>query len=236
MRKRIVLLAAAVALLCGFDYPKPVGYVNDFADVLPPDAESALDGELRAYAEKTLIEVAVVTVPSLEGETVEDYAIGLARSWGVGKKGKDNGVVLLFAPNEKKVRIETGYGVEPYLPDLKASRVIRETITPTWRSGKQADAVIGGARAVMAQLGDTPLAERTPPKPASGGMPLWLWIVIIAVVVIIILTVATGHGNIFLIIFSSSGSSSGGGSGGGDSGGSGFGGGDFGGGGSSGDL
>ena len=149
------------------NYPKPTGYVNDFAGILSPDTERRIEAELRQYKQKTSIEIAVVTVSSLGGETVEDYTIGLAKSWGVGKKGKDNGIVFLIAPNERKMRIEVGYGMEPDMPDSAAGRIIREGIAPLFKEGKMSDGIVAGVAEIMKKLGDKPYQARLEERKAA---------------------------------------------------------------------
>lgn len=142
------------------NYPAPTGFVNDLAGLLPAETKSSLELLLRKYEKDTSIEIAVITVKSLEGLTVEDYTIGLAKKWGVGKKGKNNGIVLLIAPEERKVRIEVGYGLEPDLTDVQAGRIIREIITPIYKAGRMADSVVSGAEAILKTLGNKPYDDR----------------------------------------------------------------------------
>src|SRR5262245_15009816 len=99
------LLVAAVATVAAVDFPKPLGYVNDFAGVLSGDAKEELVALLRETERKTTVEMAVTTVASLDGLSVEEYANKLFHAWGIGKRGRDNGVLLLVAPSERKVRI-----------------------------------------------------------------------------------------------------------------------------------
>lgn len=153
------------------NYPKPVGHVNDFANIISDGARQQLESQLRDYREKTSIELAVVTVLSLEGKTVEDYTIGLAQSWGVGDKKKDNGIVLLVAPNERKMRIEVGYGMEPDLTDSQCGRIIRDVITPYFResvsqpddamkNAKLTEGIVAGVGAILSDLGNAPFEAR----------------------------------------------------------------------------
>jgi uncharacterized protein len=118
-------------------YPKPSGYVNDFAGLLSHDQGAALNSELAAFEKRTTVEIAVVTVPSLKGHNVEDYTRGLAKEWGVGKAGRNNGVVFLIAPNERKMRISLdqqspgaclpGWSVH-CLPQFKTPLLISKTV------------------------------------------------------------------------------------------------------------
>jgi len=111
-------IAAAVV------YPKPSGYVNDFAHQLSPEFANALEARLRSFEQSTSIEVAVVTVPSLEGERLETYATGLFNDWGIGKRGANNGVLFLWAPAERKARIEVGRGLNQTLTDPQAANLL----------------------------------------------------------------------------------------------------------------
>lgn len=114
---------------------KPDGYVNDFANVLDASAETYLEGFLGALERDTTAEVVVVTVPTLEGTTVEDYAGRLFAAWRIGQAQRDNGVLLLVAPTDRVVRIEVGYGLEGELPDGLAGEIIRSEILPEFRAG-----------------------------------------------------------------------------------------------------
>ena len=164
MKFRMLAALAFLFAFCGLafagDYPKPYGHVNDFANILPRDVAKKLETELRTYKEQTSIEIAVVTVKSLEGLSVEEYTIELARRWGVGEKKKDNGVVLLVAPNERKARIEVGYGLEPDLTDAQSGRIMQNRIIPLFKKGEMAEGVVAGVAGILEELGATPYAAR----------------------------------------------------------------------------
>lgn len=127
------LLVLQVTLLAAF--PRPDGHVNDFAAVLTDDDETYLENYLTTLEAETSAEVAIVTVTSLDGMSIEEYANRLFAEWGIGKKRLDNGVLLLVAPDERAVRIEVGYGVEEILPDGLAGEIIRGDIIPEFRAG-----------------------------------------------------------------------------------------------------
>jgi len=143
----VVLLFAVVAF--GLQYPEPTGYVNDFASLLSPEQGKSLNDELAAFEEKTSVEIAVVTVPWLGNQSIEEYATGLATEWGVGKRGQNNGVVLLVAPKERKMRIETASGARAILTDGIADRIRDREILPRFKRGNMAQGVIDGTRAIM---------------------------------------------------------------------------------------
>ncbi len=113
--------------------PKPAGRITDLANVIHAGTEAELDRRLDQLEQATSHEVAVVTVPSLDGAPVEDYAVRLFKEWGIGQAKQDNGVLVLVAPNEREMRIEVGYGLEGILPDGLAGQVIRDTFIPRFR-------------------------------------------------------------------------------------------------------
>jgi uncharacterized protein len=128
--------------------PKPSGAVNDFANVLGPDSRAALAALIERLERDTSAEVAVLTVPSLDGLTVEDYATKVFNDWGVGRKDTDNGVLILVAPNERAIRIEVGYGLEGILPDGLAGAIIREEFVPRFRDGNIDGGIVQGVTRV----------------------------------------------------------------------------------------
>lgn len=142
------------------NYPNPVGHVNDFANIIDANTEQGLEVNLRDYREKTSIEIAVATVSSLNGVTVDEYALNLFQKWGVGDKDKDNGILLLVAPNEREMRIEVGYGMEPDLTDIQAGRIIENDMIPYFRDGKMAEGIVAGIAVIIHELGNTPFETR----------------------------------------------------------------------------
>ena len=148
----LVLLLIAVPAFAAIDFPKLTGRVVDAADVLPPAVEASLDAKLAGIEQASGHQVVVATVPSLEGVPIEDYGYQLGRAWGIGSKDKDDGVVLLVAPNDRKVRIEVGYGLEPVLTDALSGQIIRERILPAFRDGDLPAGVEAGVDAISEQI------------------------------------------------------------------------------------
>ncbi len=142
--------------------PRPPQRVEDFANLLDARAKTELLNLIAQVEEQTSAELAVVTVTSLEGMTVEEYAHKIFNTWGIGKKGKDNGVLLLVAPNERKVRIEVGYGLEPILPDGLAGHIIRHQLVPAFKQGD----FVGGVRAAARRLSEI-LLKNQPASPVD---------------------------------------------------------------------
>ncbi len=130
-----VLLIISFSPVLAFKAPgQPTGYVNDYAEILTEEQEVVLETKLRNLASSEGSEVAVVTVKSLDGETVENYAVQLFAEWGIGKKDKDNGLLLLIAMEERAMRIEVGYGLEGTITDAQAFWIIRDIITPAFKN------------------------------------------------------------------------------------------------------
>ncbi len=154
MQKRILGIFSALLLVASFafgqDYPKAVGYVNDFAHLLSQTEAGRLNAQLIAFEKKTSIEIAVVTVDSLHGEDIESYTRELATKWGVGKKGRNNGVVLLVAPNERKVRIQAASGSQ--LADAQADDIRDGNILPRFKAHDMAGGIVAGTHAIMNAL------------------------------------------------------------------------------------
>jgi uncharacterized protein len=137
---KLTFVVALVIFLSGNAWaiefpPKPKKLVNDFAGILKPEEIQSLENKLVSFNDTSSNQITVVIVKDLQGYEVADYAVQLGNFWGVGQSGKKNGIVFLIAPNERKVTIQTGYGLEPVLPDILAGRIIREQVTPAFRSG-----------------------------------------------------------------------------------------------------
>lgn len=176
---------ALLALLClppgvagAADLPRPQGKVNDFAGLLAPEDRQALETRLATLERDTTAEVAVVTVKSLEGRALEEYATALFTEWGIGKKGKDNGVLVLVAVDDRAMRIEVGYGLEGVLPDGLAGSVIRETFLPRFREDDYRAGILQGTARVaeIVRRNETLSAEQLAALDAAAEErgPTWL--------------------------------------------------------------
>lgn len=138
----MLLLCAAVS--AQGTLPKPAGRITDLANVIDAGVEAELDQRLDQLEQKTSHEIAVVTVTSLGGTTVEDYAVRLFKEWGIGQANKDNGVLVLVAPNEREMRIEVGYGLEGILPDGLAGEIVNGTFVPRFRNNDYSGGIRDG--------------------------------------------------------------------------------------------
>jgi uncharacterized protein len=133
-------------------FPPLTGRVVDDAHLLSADAQQKLTSDLAGLEQKTGRQVVVATISDLQGYPIEDYGYQLGRAWGIGDKKRNDGVVLVIAPNDRKVRIEVGYGLEPVLTDALSSTIIQAQILPAFRAGKMEAGVVAGAEAIITQL------------------------------------------------------------------------------------
>ncbi|HYG27978.1 MAG TPA: TPM domain-containing protein [Caulobacteraceae bacterium] len=148
----LLALVLAVPALAAPTFPKLTGRVVDNANILSPQTEAQLTQKLSVLEQQTTRQVVVVTLPSLQGYEIEEYGYQLGRTWQIGQKGEDNGALLIVAPNERKVRIEVGYGLEPVLTDALSSVILQQQVLPRFRAGDMEGGVVAGANAVIAQL------------------------------------------------------------------------------------
>lgn len=140
----LVLLAATLTAAQG-NLPKPAGRVTDLANVIDAATEAEITSRLQRLEDQTTHEIAVVTVTSLDGMTVDDYKVRLFKEWGVGQEKKDNGVLIVVAPTEREIGIEVGYGLEGVLPDGLAGQIIRESFIPRFRDNDYNGGIRDGA-------------------------------------------------------------------------------------------
>jgi uncharacterized protein len=154
---RIALLALLAALTVAAPasaqtLPALTGRVVDDAGMLSEGTRALLTRELAELEAKTTRQLVVVTVKSLQGHSIEDYGVRLGRAWQIGQKDKNNGVLLIVAPNERKVRIEVGYGLEGELPDAVAKLIIEERVLPNFRQGNMVGGVVVGTESIVGVL------------------------------------------------------------------------------------
>jgi len=127
----------------------PTGFVNDFAGVLTAETKQQLETRLSSLDASTSAQLSVVTIKSLDGDTVENYAEKLFADWGIGQKGKDNGVLFLVAVEDRVTRIEVGYGLEGALTDAESSWIIRDKITPRFKEGNYNQGIVDGVEGII---------------------------------------------------------------------------------------
>ncbi len=227
---------------------KPAKLVNDFTGTLTPDQLQALENKLVAFDDSTTTQIAVVIVPTLNGNDIADFNVKLGRAWGVGGKQYNNGVVLLIAKGDRKLNIATGYGVEGALPDITSKHIIDEVIVPNFKGDDYYRGIEEGTDAIIqAVKGEYKAPANYNKRKGSGGIGRIIFIIIM-IVVFLAVSGGKGGGGSFMSrrgfaawtigsMLSGGGRGGGWSGGGGSSGGGGFGGfggGSFGGGGSSG--
>jgi uncharacterized protein len=204
--------------------PSPTKWVTDTANFLSPEAVRSLDARLAAYEQATGHQLIVYIAPTTGDDPIEDWAVRAFAKWKVGRAGLDDGLALFIMPQDHKMRIEVGYGLEAVVPDAVASRVINEVMAPRIQAGHNDDAVtaaIDSLTQVIAGQADEPPPTRTPER--SKPLTLFQWI-LIGVVGTLILAFGITHPAL-AFYFLASIMSGGGGGGGGDGRGDGFGGG-----------
>lgn len=240
--------------VAGQTFPsKPNHLVNDYTNTLSAAEVNALEQKLVAFDDSTSTQIAVVLIQSLDGYDISDYGTRLAHSWGIGQADKDNGVLVLASLGDRKVTIQTGYGVEGALPDAIAKRIIENEIKPYFKQGSYYEGLDAGTDAIISYTKGEYKAEKKTQSGGKSGNSVFI-IIIIIIVLIIISKRGGGGGQViggrgaaspfwWLLMGSGMGGGrssgggfggGGGGFGGGGGGFGGFGGGGFGGGGSSG--
>nr|WP_248285160.1 TPM domain-containing protein [Alteriqipengyuania abyssalis] len=163
MLRTLILFALALLALPAAAQelpPRPDGPVYDGANMIDAATEAKLDEELRAYNDATGRAVIVATVPSLDGETVEGYAVKLYETWGIGGEKTDEGALLLVAKEERKIRIEVGYGSTPTLTDAMSGRIIRNTIAPAFKQGDFSGGIAAGVAQMIEALDMDPATAK----------------------------------------------------------------------------
>ena len=233
----IFLLAVVLNAFASTPQPPeiPSDYVVDLAGVVGSDAKNHLNASLQELEQKTTSQVLVLTVQSLDGESIEDFAFTTKEKWKLGQKGKDNGVLIVVAVRDRKYRIEVGYGLESVLPDSMVGTIGREYLVPYFRKGDYSTGITAATLAVIRSIAAhegvriSAMPELRQSR-ATSNRPLGMvQIIIFGVFIVIVLIFCITHPRqcLFLLLISQMGGGRGGWSGGGG----GFGGGSFGGGG-----
>jgi uncharacterized protein len=182
----LLVLIAPSALADTLPVPALTGRVVDQAGILNSSEESRLTAKLRDLENKTSIQLVVVTLSSLRSRPIEEWGLALGRTWGIGQKGKDNGALLIVAPNDRELRIEVGYGLEGTLPDATADAIVRNVIVPRFKAGNMAGGIFDGTDAIIAVLTGTG-EEFVPSRREAVGQMLSEWAPVLFVGLFIIL-------------------------------------------------
>jgi uncharacterized protein len=168
----VIFLSTISAWVWALDVPPLRGRVNDYAVVLRQDQAQRLEAQLAQFEQETGHQIAVLTIPTLEGEDIEGFSIRVAESWKIGKKGFDNGVILVVAVNDRRLRLEVGYGLEGVLPDAIANTIITNYIVPRFRERDYAGGIVSGIEAVLKVIKNEPLPESARKKREDQGPDL----------------------------------------------------------------
>ncbi len=158
MKKLLLIFIFLIIPVFIFAYTspgKPQGFVSDFANIIDASTRQSLENKLLDLNNTKTAEIAVVTVPDLGDESIETYAVKLFEEWGIGKKGVDNGLLLLVAPKEREVKIEVGYGMESVVTDLLANQVIQKVIIPEFKADNYSRGIQGGVDSLVAIINNT---------------------------------------------------------------------------------
>ena len=194
------MLAALLMLLLGTqaalaqNFPKLTGRVVDAANILDAQTVAQLTQMSAEVEQASSRQFVVATIPDLQDYPIEDYGYRLGRAWGIGQEGANNGILLIVAPNERKVRIEVGYGLEPIMTDALSGQIIRDDILPRFRDGDMAGGVVAGATAIAEQMklpleaAEKRALEAQEAKQKDGGNPvaalfIAFWILVICFIV-----------------------------------------------------
>lgn len=170
--------------------------VNDFANIIPHENKARLEKKLSDFEKQTTIEIAVVTVPSLDGDTIENFTTRLFKEWGIGKKDKNNGIMFLVAPKERKMRIEVGYGLEEYITDATSKKILSKEVRPYMQKNDFQGGIEAGVDAIIKRLKNVmpsqfPEGKESLPQKKSSSFS-WFWVITLSIA-----TLLTG----LLIIF-----------------------------------
>ena len=163
------LLLSVIPLAWSLDVPTLRGRVNDYANVLQSSQAQALETQLAQLERDTGHQVAVLTIPTLDGEDIEGFSIRVAENWKIGKKGNDNGAIFVVAVKDRRLRLEVGYGLEGVLPDAIAKRITADYIVPHFRQQDYAGGIVAGINAVDKVLRSEPLPEAARQKTQNRG-------------------------------------------------------------------
>ncbi|MAV30853.1 MAG: methanol dehydrogenase [Porticoccus sp.] len=171
----LLLLWVSLPLIAEISFPPLTGRVVDQAGLLDVETTTRLEQQLQAHEAATGNQLVVVTLKDLQqGLAIEDYGYQLGREWGIGQKGKDNGVLLIVVPSLRKVRIEVGYGLEGVLTDALSANIIQAVILPRFRDGNFALGITEGVDAIIQAMGGQ--YSYRPPQNQSNELPPW-WVI-----------------------------------------------------------
>jgi uncharacterized protein len=165
MIRVLALILALAGPACALEVPFLSGRVNDHAGLLSAGAAASIEAKLKAFEDRTGHQVAVLTLDSLEGAPVEDFSLKVSRTWGLGRKGQNDGILFLISKNDRKLRLEVGLGLEGDVPDALAGRIIQDVVVPRFRAGDFEGGIAAGVDAIVAAAEGS---YSPPPRPPDS--------------------------------------------------------------------
>lgn len=182
---KLILIALIVILpikVLALEVPRLSGHVNDYAGLLSQGAAQSLESALTDFERSDSTQIVVLTIPSLDGENLEEFSIKVAEAWRIGQKGIDNGAILLIAKKERKMRIEVGRGLEGKLTDLVSGRIIRDEIAPRFKSGDFDGGIESGVASIMSVVkGEYTAKPRAFGNARKGAHPIFTFVIFLMV-------------------------------------------------------
>jgi uncharacterized protein len=182
----VAFLLTIISQSFALDVPPLTGYVNDYGGMISPQVKSQIESELSAFEKTDSTQVVILTIPSLEGEVLEEFAIKAGEAWKIGQKGKDNGVIIVVSKGDKKIRIEVGRGLEGKLTDLMAGRIIDLVVKPRFKRGDYDGGLHAGVAAIIDATRGEFKAEPSRRQQKRGSSSLVTFLIFAAVGIIVL--------------------------------------------------
>ena len=182
----IIILILVASPLLALEVPGLQGHVNDYAGMISPPVRGELEKELQSFEQTDSTQVVILTLPSLERETIEDFSIKVADQWRIGQKIKDNGVILIVAKQERKIRLEVGRGLEGRLTDLLAGRIIDLSLRPNFKRGDFDGGFKAGITSIIDAVRGEFKADERPPGQKKGPLPSFMTFFVILGIAILV--------------------------------------------------
>lgn len=185
----VVVLGLTVA---GQDFPEkgnPTKLVNDFADLLTPAEENRLENKLVQFDDSSSTQIAIVTLETIGPYSIADYSFGLGEAWGIGQEGFDNGILILVASQDRKMFIATGYGIEAYVPDAIAKRIVEGTLKPNFRQEQYYKGLDEAANILIGLTSGQFSSEQL----ESDGLPLWPFLLLMLFFILVVIVISRNN-------------------------------------------
>ena len=183
----VLLLLLATPVVAYYDLGSPEGYVNDYTNTLTYEQKDALESKVSTFEQESTNEIAVVIIDSMKGDYIENFAVKLFESWGIGKEKEDNGVLILVSMSERQMRIEVGYGLEGSLTDAQASWIIKNVMVPNFKENKYYEGIDQSVDKIIAiTKGEFEVPEEDSISPLTVLVFIVILILGVAIAVIIL--------------------------------------------------